>query len=59
MAEYRSPGSEPKEGEAHPQPSLQNLCPSVFICGSRLHGYSLTDDVCQATLPVSLKANPA
>jgi hypothetical protein len=39
MAGSRSPDSAPKEGEANPESSLQNLCPSAFICGSLLHGY--------------------
>jgi hypothetical protein len=50
MAGTRPPDSDPKEGEANPESSLQNLstlrsaatedgCPSVFICGSLLHGY--------------------
>jgi hypothetical protein len=39
MAGSRSPDSAPKEGEANPEFSLQNLCPSAFICGSLLHGY--------------------
>jgi hypothetical protein len=33
MAGSRSPDTDPKEGEANPESSLQNLCPSVFICG--------------------------
>jgi hypothetical protein len=39
MAGSRSPDSDPMAGEAHPESSLQYLCPSVFICGSFLHGY--------------------
>jgi len=38
MAGSRSPDSDPKEGEANPESSRQNLGPSAFICGSLLHG---------------------
>ena len=39
MAGSGSLDSDPKQGEASPESSLQNLCPSVFICGSLLQGY--------------------
>jgi hypothetical protein len=39
MAVRRSPDGDLKRGAARPESSPQNLCSSVSICGSLLHGY--------------------
>src|ERR1039458_591001 len=41
MARIPSPDRDPKQSEARPESTLQNLCSSVSICGFLLHGYSL------------------
>jgi hypothetical protein len=43
MVGIRSPDSDPKPSGARPESGPQNLCSSVSICGSLLHGYGLDD----------------
>ena len=40
IAAIGSLDSDPEQGQAKPESGLQNLCSSVSICGSLLHGDS-------------------
>src|ERR1019366_8171024 len=58
QAGIRSPNSDPRQGKARPEFGPLNLCSSVSICGSLLHGYGLSAPCEDGATPAQARRIP-